>query len=137
MKHLTYHELIQLKTFEERFEYLKLCGQVGRETFGFDRYLNQQFYRSKEWRQFRSRIITRDEGLDLGLDGFPILGSPIVHHLNPLTPEDVENSTDALFDPNNVILVSHNTHEAIHYGDANLLPKAPIERRPNDTIPWR
>lgn len=137
MKRLSYRELIQLKSFEERFEYLKLHGQVGRETFGFDRYLNQQFYRSKEWRQFRSLIITREEGLDLGLVGFPILGSPIVHHLNPLTPEDVENSTDVLFDPNNVILVSHNTHEAIHYGDANLLPKAPIERRPNDTIPWR
>lgn len=137
MKLKSYRNLILLPTFEERYNYLKIQGNVGESTFGFDRYLNQQFYTSKEWRQFRYRIIARDEGSDLGLIDYPITGRVIIHHINPLTVEDFENSTDALFDPDNVICVSEITHEAIHYGDESLLPSGPLIRTPNDTIPWR
>ena len=137
MKRLSYHDLILLPTFEERFEYLNLQGVVGKELFGHDRYLNQSFYTSTEWRRFRYKIIARDEAMDLACPDHPIQGSPIVHHIRPLTIEDFERSSDLLFDPDNVILVSHNTHEAIHYGDSRLLPKPPVERKPNDTIPWR
>lgn len=137
MKQRSYRNLILLPTFEDRFEYLNLHGIVGESTFGFDRYLNQQFYTSREWRQFRNKIIARDNGMDLSIDDRPILGKIIIHHINPLTIYDFENSTDLLFDPDNVICVSNTTHEAIHYGDVNLLPKPLIERTRNDTIPWR
>ena len=137
MKYKSYRNLILLPTFEERYEYLKIQGVVGESLFGFDRYMNQEFYTSKEWRQFRNRIIARDEGCDLGLKDYPIGGRVIIHHINPLVIADFENSTDALFDPDNVICVSNNTHEAIHFGAERLLPATPIERRPNDTIPWR
>lgn len=133
----SYRNLILLPTFKERFEYLKLAGTVGESTFGFDRYLNQRFYQSREWRQFRSKVIARDEGNDMGIKDYPISGTVIIHHINPLSVKDFEEQSDLLFDMNNVICVSHNTHEAIHYGDSSLLPKDPIERKPNDTIPWR
>ena len=137
MKLKSYRNLILLPTFEERYEYLKIQGVVGESLFGFDRYMNQEFYTSKEWRQFRNHIITRDEGCDLGMRNYPIGGRVIIHHINPLTIADFENSSDALFDPDNVICVSDNTHQAIHFGDETLLPATPLERRPNDTCPWR
>lgn len=137
MKLKSYRNLILLPTFEERYEYLKLASTVGESTFGFDRYLNQEFYTSREWRQFRYKMIARDEGCDMAMEGYPIGGRVILHHINPLTVYDFENSTDALFDPDNVICVSEAVHQAIHFGDESLLPATPIERRPNDTIPWR
>ena len=137
MKLKSYRNLILLPTFEERYEYLKLSGVVGESTFGFDRYLNQEFYTSKEWRQFRYKMIARDEGCDMGHPDFPIGGRVILHHINPLLVEDFENSTDALFDPDNVICVSEATHNAIHFGDETLLPAEPIIRTANDTCPWR
>lgn len=137
MKPKSYSGLILLPTFKERFEYLNLSGKPGNETFGFDRYLNQRFYVSREWQQFRAKVISRDEGCDLGMPDRPIQGKVIIHHINPLTLEDFEEQSDALFDMDNVICVSHNTHNAIHYGDYSLIPKDPIERKPNDTCPWR
>ena len=137
MKLKSYRNLILLPTFEERYEYLKLSGVVGESTFGFDRYLNQEFYTSKEWRQFRYKMIARDEGCDMGHPDFPIGGRVILHHINPLLVEDFENSSDALFDPDNVICVSEATHNAIHFGDETLLPAEPIIRTANDTCPWR
>lgn len=133
----TYSELIQLKTFEERFEYLKLNGIVGRETFGFDRYLNQMFYTSIEWKKFRRDIILRDNGCDLAIPGLDIVGKILIHHLNPITKEDILNRTEYLMNPEFVICSSKLTHDAIHYGDSDLLPKGPIERKRNDTCPWR
>lgn len=133
----TYSELIQLKTFEERFEYLKLDGIVGRETFGFDRYLNQMFYTSIEWKKFRRDIILRDNGCDLAIPGLDIVGKVFIHHLNPITKEDILNRTEYLMNPEFVICSSKLTHDAIHYGDSDLLPKGPIERKRNDTCPWR
>lgn len=133
----SYRQLILLPTFEERYEYLKLAGVVGESLFGFDRYLNQEFYTSREWRQFRYKIIARDMGCDLGLEDYPIAGRVIIHHINPLLIADFENSTDALFDPDNVICVSENTHQAIHFGDETLLPAEPVLRAPGDTCPWR
>ena len=137
MKLKSYRNLILLPSFEERYEYLKLSGVVGESTFGFDRYLNQEFYTSKEWRQFRYKMIARDEGCDMGHPDFPIGGRVILHHINPLLVEDFENSSDALFDPDNVICVSEATHNAIHFGDETLLPAEPIIRTANDTCPWR
>ena len=133
----TYSELIQLKTFEERFEYLKLDGTVGESTFGFDRYLNQMFYTSIEWRNFRRDIILRDNGCDLAIPGLDIIGKIFIHHLNPLTKEDILNRTEYLMNPEFVVCASKLTHDDIHYGDSNLLPKGPIERKRNDTCPWR
>lgn len=133
----TYSELIQLKTFEERFEYLKLDGIVGRETFGFDRYLNQMFYTSIEWKKFRRDIILRDNGCDLAIPGLDIVGKIFIHHLNPITKEDILNRTEYLMNPESVICSSKLTHDAIHYGDSDLLPKGPVERKRNDTCPWR
>lgn len=133
----SYRNLILLPSFDDRYEYLKIQGTVGESTFGFDRYLNQRFYTSREWRQFRNKIIVRDDGCDMGLEDYPIAGRIILHHINPLTVEDFENQSDALFDPDNVICVSENTHQAIHYGDISLLPAPPIVRAPNDTCPWR
>ena len=133
----TYSELMTIPTFEERYEYLRLDGVVGKATFGYDRYLNQILYTSKEWRRFRDDIIIRDNGCDLGMPGFEIPVRAIVHHINPITVEDVVNRHPKVFDPENVITVSHNTHEAIHYGNETLLIIAPNERKANDTCPWK
>ena len=139
MKNLirTYSELITIPTFEERFEYLKLNGSVGLETFGHDRYLNQIPYNSPEWRSFRPEIIVRDNGCDLACEGYEIFGKILIHHINPITAKDILNRNPKVFDPENVITTVHNTHNAIHYGDENLLITAPIERSRNDTCPWR
>ena len=133
----TYSELILLPTFEERFEYLKLSGQVGKETFGFDRYLNQNFYRSAAWRRVRDQVIVRDCGCDLGIEDRMIGGKILIHHMNPIVYTDILNLTDILLNPEYLICVSHNTHNAIHYGDDNLLIKNPIVRTRNDTCPWK
>lgn len=134
----TYSELITIPDYEERFRYLKLSGAVGAETFGYDRYLNQILYRTAEWKRFRRDIILRDNGCDLAHPDYEIIGQRIlVHHINPITAEDVLNRSRKVFDPENVLCVSHNTHNAIHYGDENLLTLSPIERTPNDTCPWR
>lgn len=138
----TYTELMKLKTFEERFEYLKLSGQVGATTFGFDRYANQIFYNSSEWRQLRNKIILRDCDvygvLDLGHPDYPITGKVLIHHMNPIKIEDIIDRKDYILDPEFLICTSKDTHNAIHYGDASLLPKYEyIERSPFDTCPWR
>ena len=133
----TYSELITIPTFEERFEYLKLDGQVGVETFGFNRYLNQAFYKSDEWLSIRDYVITRDNGCDLGMKGYEIYGRILIHHINPITKDDIIQRSRILLDPENLITTVKRTHDAIHYGDSNLLMKAPIERRKNDTCPWR
>lgn len=134
----TYSELITLPTFEDRFKYLQLNGAVGRDTFGFDRYLNQYIYqRSQRWKSVRDKIIVRDNGCDLGVEGYSIYGRTIIHHMNPISVEDILSDRDWIFDPEFLICVSHRTHNAIHYGDETLLPQAPIERTKNDTCPWR
>lgn len=133
----TYSELILLPTFEARFEYLRLDGRVGEDTFGFDRYLNQLFYRSYEWRKIRDHVIVRDNACDLAVEGYDIYGKILIHHMNPITVRDIELRTDLLLDPEYLICVTHNTHNAIHYGDENLIIKTPIVRRPNDTCPWK
>lgn len=133
----TYHELIQIPTFKERYQYLRLSGFVGQDTFGFDRYLNQKFYHSKEWAQIRRDVIIRDEGRDLAMEGYEIQNGLYIHHMNPIGKEDIERATEFLLNPEYLICVSFNTHQAIHYGDESLLPQLPVERRPNDTCPWR
>lgn len=133
----TYSELIKLPTFEERFQYLKLDGDVGVETFGFDRYLNQAFYSSDEWKSIRNQVIIRDNGCDLGIEGREIYKRIIIHHMNPITKEDLLYRTEYLLNPEYMICTMKNTHDAIHYGDENLLFKEPVERKPNDTCPWR
>ena len=133
----TYSELIQLSTFEERFNYLRLDGVVGKDTFGFDRYLNQQFYRSSEWKRIRNQVIVRDNGCDLGIDEYEIHGRILIHHMNPISIEDLQHMSDLLMNPEYLICVSHRTHNAIHYGDESLIVTAPIERSQNDTCPWR
>lgn len=137
MRIKTYSELITFSTFEDRFEYLQLKGIVGQETFGFDRYLNQILYNSKEWKHLRNEIIVRDNGCDLALEGFEIHGRILIHHINPITIDDVIKRRGIVFDPENLICVTHNTHNAIHYGDKSLLITGPIERRANDTCPWK
>ena len=137
MRIKTYSELIALPTFEDRFEYLQLKGIVGQETFGFDRYLNQILYNSKEWKHLRNEIIIRDNGCDLALEGFEIHGRILIHHINPIAIDDVIKRREMVFDPENLICVTHNTHNAIHYGDKSLLITGPIERRANDTCPWK
>lgn len=134
-----YSELIKLKTAKERFQYLKLPGTVGAATFGFDRYLNQQFYTSTEWRKFRKKMILRDNGCDMALEGreIPNGAKIILHHIVPLTLEDVETLGPALFDPENVVCVSDRTHNAIHFGDESLLAMEPHIRMPFDTCPWK
>lgn len=132
----TYTELRRLPTLEERFDYLKLGGQVGESTFGFDRWVNQQFYRSQEWRQIRNHVLVRDQGFDLGAPDAPLLGAHVIHHMNPLTLEDIEMATDNLLDPEYLITTSLRTHNAIHYGDKSLLPQPYVERRPGDTKLW-
>lgn len=136
MKIRTFSELRKIKSFEERFEYLKLAGEVGKSTFGFDRYLNQAFYNSKLWLHARDVVITRDNGCDLGSIDHPIITRIIIHHMNPVTIEDLEEGESSLIDPEYLISVSHKTHLALHYGDANLLEKDPIIRKPGDTSPW-
>ena len=133
----TYSELIQLPTFEERFEYLRLNGSVGKDTFGFDRYLNQQFYRSSEWRRVRDQVILRDCGCDLGIEGYEIPSRVLIHHMNPISIEDLQSMSDLLMNPEYLICVSHRTHNAIHYGDESFIVTTPIERSQNDTCPWR
>ena len=133
----TYSELIAFPTFEERFKYLQLNGQVGESTFGFDRYMNQVFYRSQKWKSIRDFVIIRDCGCDLGVEGYDIHGKIIIHHMNPLSMRDIETESDFLLNPDFLICTTHNTHNAIHYGNENLLVTAPIERTKNDTCPWR
>lgn len=133
----SYRNLILLPTILDRFEYLRIKANVGDPTFGFDRFINQDFYQSREWRQVRMKVIARDEGCDLGMPDFPIGGKVIIHHINPITAEDIENASDLLFDMDNLICVSESTHNAIHFGDETLLPAEPIIRRPGDTCPWR
>ena len=134
----SYSELMKLKTLEERYEYLRTYSKIGEETFGGHRILNQKLYTSNPlWNSIRRKIIIRDGGFDLGLEGYSIVGKIIVHHINPLTKEQLLNFDPCIFDPENLISCSHNTHNAIHYGDKSLLPQDPIERKPNDTCPWR
>ena len=133
----TYSELITLPTFKERYSYLRLGGRVGEDTFGFDRYLNQAFYKSEEWRSIRDHVITRDNGCDLGMEGHEIFGRILIHHMNPIRKEDIINRSDILLNPEYLICTIKNTHDAIHYGDESLLVIAPVERRKNDTCPWR
>lgn len=134
----TYSKLVQIPSFIERYRYLRLSGKAGEITFGNERYLNQYLYKSPEWKSFRREMILRDEGYDLGCNGYSIIGAPILHHMNPITIEDIVDRNECVFDPENVICVSRRTHNAIHYGDEELLLiDELVERRPNDTIPWR
>ena len=132
-----YSELALLPSFQARYKYLRLNGDVGKETFGFDRYMNQFFYHSPEWRRVRDFVITRDEGCDLGIQGREIFGRIIIHHMNPILPEDIRDRSDLLLDPEYLITTIHNTHLAIHYGDERQLLQEPVVRRPNDTCPWK
>lgn len=133
----SYTELKRIDNFEDRFDYLKIGGSVGIETFGFDRYLNQALYRSKEWKRTRDIVIARDLGCDLGIEGREIYDKIIIHHMNPINEQDLIERNQDIFNPEFLICTSHNTHNAIHYGDKSLLPKGPIERLPYDTCPWR
>lgn len=133
----TYSELITIPTFEERYEYLRLQGKVGEETFGFDRWLNQVFYKSSEWKSVRNKVIVRDFGCDLAVRDREIQGRILVHHMNPVMVKDIVDRTDFLLNPEYLISTSKSTHDAIHYGDSSLLTTMPIERKPNDTCPWR
>lgn len=132
----SYSELVKLPTFSERYNYLRLVGQVGSTTFGFDRYLNQSFYTSRDWRQVRHAVIARDAGCDLGLEGYEIFDRVYVHHMNPLTKKQVLAADENMFDPEYLITCTLNTHNAIHYGDPNSLVRLPPERRPGDTTLW-
>lgn len=132
-----YTELIQLPTFQERYEYLRLGGLVGQGTFGFDRYLNQKFYRSPEWKRIRRDVIIRDEGRDLAMEGYELDGNIFVHHMNPISVKDLEDVSDWILNPEFLVCVSKRTHDAIHFGDASLLPKLPEVRTPNDMCPWK
>lgn len=133
----TYSELISLPTFEERFRYLSLKGQVGEETYGFDRWIAERFYKSREWKQIRALVIERDSGCDLGILGREIPAHIIVHHMNPILLDDITDSTEYLLNPEFLICTSNNTHQAIHYGDENLLTLMPVKRTANDTCPWK
>ena len=136
MKTRTYSELERIDTFEERYRYLSLQGVVGNSTFGFDRYMNQRFYTSREWRQIRDHIIARDVGLDLGMPGYEIYDKIIIHHMNPMTADDIEDGNSDILDPEFLITTTHQTHMAIHYGDESLLAKPLVERRRGDTKLW-
>lgn len=136
MRIRSYRELRRIETFLERYQYLALRGVVGEATFGFDRHINQRFYRSREWRHLRDEIIIRDEGCDLGVEGHEITGRILIHHMNPMTVNDVVHGDDSILDPEFLICVSHRTHNAIHYGDEGLLPKPVVVRRPGDTRYW-
>ena len=133
----TYSQLMLLPTFEERFEYLRLNGEVGADTFGFDRYLNQILYKSREWKAVRDEVIIRDNGCDLGVDGYEIRGRILIHHMNPISVDDIKNRTDLLLNPEYLITTVHATHNAIHYGDMNQLTRGPVIRTANDTCPWK
>ncbi len=132
----TYTEALKHVTFEDRFNYLKLSGDVGQDTFGFDRWLNQNFYRSDLWRGIRDTVIIRDGGFDLAMDGYLITDKIIIHHINPITKSDILNQTDFLLNPDYLICVSHRTHNALHYGDISILTVDPVERKPGDTKLW-
>jgi hypothetical protein len=132
----TYSELIQRDTFEDRFNYLKLGGSVGHSTFGFDRHINQSFYKSQAWKSVRNYVITRDLGCDLGVEGFEIFTGLLVHHINPMAPDDLIHGEEWVLDPEFLITTTTETHNAIHYGDAGRLPKVFVERSPNDTKLW-
>jgi hypothetical protein len=132
----TYSELRRIETFQERFRYLSLAGVVGADTFGFDRWMNQQFYRSRQWRRVREKVIVRDSGCDLGVDGHEIYSGLLVHHMNPMTPEDIEAGENWILDPEFLITTTLGTHNAIHYGDESLLPAPYVERKRGDTQLW-
>jgi hypothetical protein len=136
MKHRTYSELCQLETFLERYRYLALRGVLGSLTFGFDRWLNQDFYHSSEWRSVRNQVIVRDDGCDLGIPGYEIASGLLVHHMNPISVDDLEHGGDKIINPDFLITTSLQTHNAIHYGDESLLPRGPVVRRPGDTTLW-
>lgn len=136
MRIRSYNELRQLDSFEDRFEYLKLGGSVGETTFGSERWLNQRFYTSREWKNIRQHVIARDEGCDLGVEGFEIYDKIIIHHMNPMTPKDIVHFDESILDPDFLISVTLNTHNAIHYGNSNMIPKPIVERRPGDHILW-
>jgi len=133
----TYSELSRLQTFEERYKYLRLRGSVGEETFGFDRFINQNFYKSREWQSIRDFVIVRDNGCDLGVEGYEIYGTILIHHMNPLLTKDILDKSEFLLNPEYLISTILTTHNAIHYGDEGLLIKAPIQRTKNDMCPWR
>lgn len=133
----TYTELSKLSSFKDRFNYLRLDGTVGEETFGFDRYMNQIFYKSREWADVRRQVIIRDNGRDLGCDGYEIHGKILIHHMNPISLNDIRYRTDLLLNPEYLISTVLQTHNAIHYGDESLLPELPVERTLNDTCPWK
>lgn len=133
----TYSELIRFKTLKERYQYLRIGGRVGEETFGFDRWMNQVFYKDPRWRDIRDEVITRDNGCDLGLEGYDIHGKIFVHHMNPVTKDDILHNFDSLLNPEFLISTSKRTHDAIHYGNEDLLPQSPIVRTRNDTCPWK
>ena len=133
----TYSEMIKLPTLAERFEYLKLGSEIGAETFGFERYLNQKFYRSEIWKRIRNQVIVRDNGCDFGLTDYPIGGRIIVHHMNPVDSDDIIYQREVLLNPEFLVCVGERTHNALHYGAFDLLPQDPIERQPNDTCPWK
>lgn len=137
MRIRTYTELIRIEDFVERYEYLRLRGEVGVATFGWERWLNQELYKSSKWRRVRDKVIIRDMGCDLAHPDFQIEDRIIIHHMNPLTPEDIENDVDEIYEPEFLICTSHMTHNAIHYGDQKLLPQLPAERFPGDTCPWK
>ena len=132
----TYSELSRLSTFEDRYQYLKLGGSVGESTFGFDRWVNQEFYRSREWKNVRDQVIVRDNGCDLGVLGYEIYSNLMVHHMNPISVDDIVHGFEWILDPNFLITTSHRTHNAIHYGDESLLPRGPVERKFGDTHLW-
>jgi hypothetical protein len=133
----TYSELSRLQTFEDRYQYLRLCGAVGEETFGFDRFINQRFYKSQNWKSIRDFVIVRDNGCDLGVEGYEIRKKILIHHMNPILSKDIEVLSEFLLDPKYLISTILSTHNAIHYGDEGLLIRAPIVRQKNDTCPWR
>jgi hypothetical protein len=133
----TYSELRRLETFEDRFNYLSLRGEVGARTFGWERYVNQQFYRSRQWRLARRDVIARDLGCDLGISGYEIFDKIIIHHMNPMTVDDISHGEESILDPEFLVSTAHKTHNAIHYGDATSLPRQLVERSSGDTTPWR
>ena len=133
----TYSDLRRLQTIEDRYRYLKLGGAVGRDTFGYDRYLNQDFYRSRIWKSIRNHVIDRDRGCDLGVPDYEIHDTIYVHHMNPMTPGDITDFNEDILDPEFLISVTHRTHNAIHYGNESQLPQRFVERRPGDTTPWK
>lgn len=137
MNNLKYSEVMKFNNFKDRFQYLKLSGVVGSQTFGYDRYLNQLLYQSTEWKTLRRDLIVRDMGCDLGVPGHEIYGMIVLHHINPITVDDILKGSSKILDPENLIITTHNTHMAIHYGDENLLLDGPVERTPGDTNLWK